>query len=167
MWNILKAEFGYYYKIPLSITVGLNIWLIVLFSIMGEGGDNDVIGVLTVAAVVTAISAFYIFVDRLKTKRERFHAVLPVSLKVIGISRLLCLFSFWLINVLVFCTTLLSFRHIPLIDILPVMFVINGIIMYFTTTYLIARDMGYFLQKPAWNMPIRIDYIPGSINSIL
>ena len=165
MWNIFKAEFRYYYKFAFAITVCLNIWLAIAFSTGGKSEiEKDLVGVPTVALVVTAFIVFFMMVDRAKAKRNRFHAMLPLSIRHTGISRFLSLYVFWVLILIFFCLTLVIFRSDAAAgDVLKRMLTFNGIFLYINATYIMSRDLRFCFSGHIMKKGIRIYYIPGVI----
>ena len=168
MWYIVKAELRYYYKIVLIPLICINILLAIAFLTSGKIRlGTDIIGVPSVALVVTAVAAFMIIVDRAKTKRSRFLAVLPVSVRSIGISQYLSLYIIWAFILAVFCCTLMIFRPEAAVgDVALTVFTFNGIYLYFSATYIMSRDL-CFVRRPAGKAGIRIDLSPGAFIPLL
>ncbi|MFC1508691.1 hypothetical protein ACFL60_03275 [Candidatus Omnitrophota bacterium] len=158
MWHIVKAELHYNYKIVMIPLVFINIFLALAFITSGKIRlGTDIVGVPSVALVLTAAAAFIIMVDRAKTKRNRFMAVLPVSVRSIGISHYVSLYIFWTCILAIFCCTLKIFRPEAMVgDITLTMFTFNGIYLYFSATYTMSRDLAYYFRRPVGKAGINI-----------
>jgi len=162
MWHILKAELNYYYKLPLIITICIIMWLFIAFSIWGESHlEEDLLSFMIVAMSVTGVSYFYMILDKSKTKRERFHAVLPVSIGHVGISRLISVIVFWLIVAISLSLTLVTVRHdIKVVDIIWRLISFNGVIIFFNADYALSRDLYYLITRKNKTLGIHNDMLP-------
>ena len=169
MWKLVKAELHYYYKIVLIPLICLNIFLAIAFLTSGKIRlGTDIVGVPSVALVLTAAAAFIIMVDRAKTKRSRFLAVLPVSVGSTGMSWYLSLYIFWASILAVFCCTLKIFRSEAAVgDVTLTMFTFNGIYLYFSSTYTMSRDLCFYFRRPNRIAGFRIDLSPGAFIPLL
>ncbi len=162
MWHILKAELNYYYKLPLIITICIIMWLFIAFSIWGKSHlEEDLLSFMIVAMSVTGVSYFYMVLDKSKTKRERFHAALPVSIRHVGISRLISVIVFWLFVAICLCLTLVTVRHdIKVVDIIWRLISFNGVILFFNADYTLSRDLYYCITRKNKTFGIHNDMLP-------
>ena len=116
---------------------------------------------MIVAMSVTGVSYFYMVLDKSKTKRERFHALLPVSIGHVGISRLISVIVFWLIVVMCFCLILITVRHdIKVVDVIWILISFNGVILFFNADYTLSRDLYYCITRKNKTFGIHNDILP-------
>ena len=149
MWKILKAEIQYHYKTPLIITACLIIWLFIIFPFSVESHlEEELSGFMTVAMFITGVSWFVMMMDKYKSKRERLHAGLPVSGRLVCVARLLIVVVFWSIIALSLCMTLLILRpDIKAGDIFWKFISFTGVILFFNANYILSCDLCNFVTR--------------------
>jgi len=147
MRSLLKAEISYNkpgFLVALYINV-LFVMLIFSLSLMGKlNAEQGVYGMLSMTVSTTGVVVVLIMIARLITKRDRMHILLPVSLRVIGIVRLLVMMLFWECLALLFLISYLIIirSHIQK-DTLWVLLSLNGFVLLINALYTIARDLRY------------------------
>ena len=162
MWKVLKAELQYHYKTPLIITACIIVWLFIIFSFSGESQlEEDLIGFMIVAMSTTGVSWFVMIMNKHITKRERIHAGLPVSSRLVGVSRLLTVVVFWSIIALSLCLTLLTLRpDIQAGDIFWKFISFTGVILFFNADYTMSRDLYYCFTGKSKTLGVYNEVLP-------
>jgi len=162
MWKLLRAELQYHYKTPLIITACIIVWLFIIFSFSGGSQlEEDLLGFMIVAMSITGVSWFVMIMNKHITKRERLHAGLPVSGRLVGVSRLLIVIVFWSLIAMCFCLALLTLRpDIQAGAILWKFISFNGVILFFNGDYTLSRDLYYCITGKHKLFGINNDVLP-------
>lgn len=162
MWKIFKAELQYHYKTPLIITACVIVWLFIIFSFSdGNQPEKDLIGFMIVAMSITGVSWFVMTMNNHVTKRERLHTVLPVSGRLVGISRLLTVVVFWSFIAMCFCLALSILRpDIPTEAIIWKFISFTGVILCFNADYTVSRDLYYCFTGKQNILGVNLNILP-------
>lgn len=102
MWRLLKSLSQY---CGFIIVAGLTVVGIVTVFFLVLGGsdfDNSVPAYRSVLMAATALVWLYSFLMLHKEKRDRFHILLPIPVRQIGVVRVVFLIGFWTTILLVF-----------------------------------------------------------------
>lgn len=143
MWKILKAELSYN-KYVLVIPYGVVLYVII--ANVSQGWSNvelNLPGVRAMMVVAAAVIFLFSIVTFFKEKRERYFTLLPLSIRQIGISRLLFLITVWLSFILLFWISTLTVTPYQLSTILWGTLSLTGFILMANAYIFIHRDLKF------------------------
>lgn len=160
MWKLLKAEFSYYQYI-FSIVFSLIMLFMILFIVYSNIGnmsiEKDSRGAMTLMFSATFITLFVMLLHRSVNKIDRFHILLPVTVRMIGITRLSVILIFWLGMAVLFWLSYAVIKSTVLQtgedNSLYVFLTLNGVIFIANAAYLIARDLAFFFTGKFRGVP--------------
>lgn len=147
MLRLLKAGFRYNRTI-LVLPFGLGLTGIVANIITGwENVEIDLPGVRSLMAVGTMGAYFYFLYIQVLEKRDRYHTMLPLSVREIGASRLLFLPCIWLSLVVLFFFGSSSVRPYRVDKIVWETLSLCGFVFIANAIFFINRDLSQFWYK--------------------
>jgi len=177
MWKILKAEFRYY-RYWFSTALLAHLVLLCIFAVVsfknGEIEYKTIPVILFVMGDITLIVMISLMFPR-EMARRRFHSLLPLSVRDIGISRLMSGILFWIIMLILFGMTLLIVRLDTLVfihktfesNLLLDLLALNGCLFILNAAYHISHDLDFCFARKFTVLAIPNNKIPGSLLSLI
>ena len=145
MWQLLKTEFEYD-RFILGMCFSLFILISVVFLTLG---GNDLEKSVPAYRAVLICSVAIVWLNTLvklqKEKRECMHVKIPISIRTIGLSRLLYLFIFWIIIAALFfiISWIVKDRSLDFSDV-TANISMTGIIFNAIALTFLQKDLKYF-----------------------
>lgn len=134
MWQIIKTEMQYT-KLAILIAYSIGLLLLVFSNFYSLIAN-------TLTVLITAI--IFIGVQRFSEKRDRYYARLPITLKSIGLARVLFVLILQSVMILLW---LLSFWHEPPVETGKAIYTMIGMSAFWMGTIIIILlfyDLGHF-----------------------
>jgi len=162
MWDIFKAELDYN-KNFLIITFSIFIIPFVVFLVVGllYGVREESVRALR-AVMYAAIGVIFLNknVKHYKEKRDRFCILLPLSIKHIGIIRIVSFVMLWLSMMIIFwifnfITGPVQPKHLLIWD----MFSLTGIVLFYNAFAYLYRDLNNNFPGKSQKITIKLIYI--------
>lgn len=158
MWRILRAEICYN-KIIVGITCGIALFIIIVNSVRGWPNPTlNLRGTKAIMTVAVAVACFVSFLKFFKEKRERYLSILPLSIKEVGVSRLLFMGIVWLSLVLLFLIGSSTAQPYWVDNIIWDTLSLTGFIMMINAYIFIHRDLTIRFQDRYQKLILMILY---------
>ncbi len=151
MWKLIKAELIYNKN---ALLIGLLFSIPFFFYFLSVKFKHEELGIIFMmillfipggiaAGILAGMGA-----RRYKEKRERLFALLPVSLKRIGLARTLLPLLLWIGVVLVFWSSILIFTLYSIeLKMIWVMLALNGLFLGLIPTDFMQHDVQYYFMR--------------------
>ncbi|MFQ5753055.1 MAG: hypothetical protein ACE5HI_13775 [bacterium] len=146
MWQLLKAEIAYN-KTFLVLGFILFLTLFVIVVVWGKA-EHFVRDVSIALWAATLFGRFSGEIEKTRSKRIRYHTIMPLAVRDIGITRVVFTVLYWVSIILLFLISLLLVKsHWLGIDALWALLPINGLILLGYAGFIIYSDLKSYLMK--------------------
>ena len=176
MWKILKAEFSYnryWFLTALSAHMVLLLVFTVKSFMNGEIEYKAIPVISFLMGDITFALMVFVLIFR-ETSRGRLIVKLPISVRDIGISRLLTGVLFWLLLMMLFGLFLLIVRLDTLVvnhrtfesNLLFDLLAITGCLFILNAKYHISRDLSFSFRRSFTVFSIPVEQVPSILLSL-
>lgn len=160
MGRLLKAEL-YDMRVALLIPVGVALFTIVVNVVLGwQNPEQDIPGARSVMASMAGILYIMRFTKAIAEKRDRRVALLPVSVTIAGLSRLMFILIYWIVFLILYWLGSSIARPYKANEIIWETLAFTGVILAANAYPYIHRDLPRCYPGKSAAMLMMILYFP-------
>jgi len=159
MWRLVKADFQYNWYIFIIPCALAGILFVFVGFIKGwPDPDIDLVGTRSLLMTMAAVVFFYRILRTMLEKRDRYHALLPISGTRTALSRLMFMICLWAGFALLYWLSTLTVKPYSVEIIILEMLTASGFVLMANALPYIHRDLVLCLQRSYQRTLVMIVY---------